>query len=82
MPERGGVNRWLDAGSFALGVLTEALAHLRAPAPSAPPVAAGVGSSPVAPVAIDSKRLERGRARPGSRPRRPAVRRPRTRPEP
>ena len=59
-------DRWLDVGSFALGVLTEALAQLRrtpAPGLAAPP-------APAPPVRID----------PARRRRRPAIRRQTDRP--
>jgi len=60
--------RWLDAGSFALGVLTEALAQLR----RRPTPARAVSPAPAPPLVIDPARRP---ARP--RTRRPTARRPR-----
>jgi hypothetical protein len=67
--------RWLDAGSFALGVLTEALAELRRARP-APLPAPGREAAPAVPIQIDS-----ATRRPGSPRRRPLARRAR-RPKP
>jgi hypothetical protein len=64
--------RWLDVGSFALGVLTEALAQLR----RRPTVVRAVPRPPSTPVVMDPARRT---ARP--RPRRPPARGTR-RPEP
>jgi hypothetical protein len=55
--------RWLDAGSFALGVLTEALAELRRARPAPRPAA------PAAPI-----RIESATRRPRPTRRRPSVR--------
>jgi hypothetical protein len=67
--------RWLDAGSFALGVLTEALAELRRTRP-APRLAPGRAAGPAVPIQIDS-----ATRRPRAPRRRPPARRAR-RPKP
>jgi len=68
--------RWLDVSSFALGVLAEALAHLRAEkrraqlaiAPPAPPAAPGAPPRPIDPAGprrrAPSARSPRPRRRP------------------
>jgi hypothetical protein len=65
--------RWLDAGSFALGVLTEALAVLRRTG-AASRRAPGRAAAPAVPIQIDSATRQPGRARrrpPARRARRP-----------